>query len=386
MNRRVSVFVDESGDTSLDPDGQKQGGTRFFVIAAVIVRAEDLDTARSAAEGIRKRYFQTGEMKSSRLRNPRRLEILKAFGTVPYSSFFLVTDKSRFVRPGGFAYKRSFFKYLNNRLYQRIHEAFEEVDVFADQHGDDAFMRGFEKYLDGKLQPELFRSRTFSFRSSQEEPLIQVADILAGTVRRCMEADAEEQPNELLGLVLSRASGLVVWPPRDMPTPALVAGTATRTADDELVARHCLRLATLFLDRTADDAETLCTRAVLEYLLFNAEFVSPTQFVSTGQIRDHLREAYSIDISEQKFRSSVVGRLRDSDVILASGKKGYKIPVSVMDLAQYVELAHRNVLPIVSRLATARDSLRLVTHGALDILGAAEQRELRLLVEALDKR
>jgi hypothetical protein len=46
--------------------------------------------------------------------------VLKAFNVISYTSFFLVTDKSRFERPGGFAYKRSFFKNLHNRLYQRI--------------------------------------------------------------------------------------------------------------------------------------------------------------------------------------------------------------------------------------------------------------------------
>jgi hypothetical protein len=387
MHGRVSVFVDESGDTSLDLDGTKTGGTRLFVICAVIVPAADLDTVRKAAEAVRKRHFQTGEMKSSRLRGGRRSQVLKALSGIPYTSFFLVTDKARFARPGGFAYKKSFFKNLNGRLYQRIHEAFDEVDVVADQHGDETFMQGFEKYLQGRLQPELFPRRTFRFQPSQDEPLIQLADVLAGTVRRCFENDSlDAQLSEDLELVLSRSTGMLVWPPRDAPAPALVASGAHRSKHDELVSRHCTRVAALFLERTASDPDALPTRAVLEYLLFKAEFISPTHFVSTGEIRDHLHESYSIKLSEQQFRSTVIARLRDSDVILASSPKGYKVPVSVQDLRQYVGLADRVIPPMLSRLSTARDSLRLATHGELDILDGTELDDLRELVDALNRR
>jgi hypothetical protein len=195
----------------------------------------------------------------------------------------------------------------------------------------------------------------------------------------------DARQSEDLKLVLSRASGLLVWPPRDTLAPALVVSGVHRSQHDELVARHCARVAILFLERTASDPDALPTRAVLEYLLFRAEFISPIQFVSTGELRDHLRESYSIRLSEQQFRSTVIGRLRDSDVILASGPKGYKIPVSVQDLLQYVGLADRIVPPMLSRLSTARDSLRLATHGELDILGGTELAELRELVEALNR-
>jgi hypothetical protein len=381
MTGRVSVFVDESGDTTLDLEGSKKGCSKMFVVAAVVIKPGDLDSARAQAEAVRKRFFQTGEMKSSKLKGGRRTQVLKEVAKLPFTSVVLAADKARLTRPGGLQYKKSFFKNLNNRLYRQVYLAFPEVDVVADEHGDKTFMVGFKRYLHRKQQLELFTQRTFDFRPSHEEPLIQVADLLAGSLRKQLEeCTRAADGSDPLQLLRPKIATLLVWPPGPYPLGYL-PNSVGWSLEDQLVYEHCVRLAHLFLQRAERDPEANLLKGVLEYLLFHVELAAPERFVPTGELRRLLRQHFGTQLSEQQFRAKVIAKLRDADVIVASGPKGYKIPATVSDLRQYVELADRVIRPMLARLETARSSLKLGTHGALDILDGPELRPLRELLD-----
>ncbi|RMW02347.1 hypothetical protein ALP03_200121 [Pseudomonas amygdali pv. tabaci] len=63
---RTYTFVDESGNSGLDT--YKGGSSGFFIVCAILVAEKDLDAAYAQAEKLRKRHFQTGEIKSSNLK------------------------------------------------------------------------------------------------------------------------------------------------------------------------------------------------------------------------------------------------------------------------------------------------------------------------------
>lgn len=67
------AYVDESGNHDLDTS--KGGNSGFFVVCAVIVREQFLDRANEGAEALRKRHFQTGEIKSSKVKSQDTNEI-----------------------------------------------------------------------------------------------------------------------------------------------------------------------------------------------------------------------------------------------------------------------------------------------------------------------
>ena len=186
MDTDLTAFVDEFGDTSIAVE--KPGVTSFFIITAVLVPG-DVEIYRKRAETIRARFFQTGEMKSSKIaaRDDRRVTVLKELGDAGIRSYTLAVDKRELNRESGLAYRPSFFKRLNRMLYSTICRAHDNVIFVADEHGTDEFMAGFREYVNRELRPTLFSQRLCRFANSSEEVLIQVADVISGSWARVLE-------------------------------------------------------------------------------------------------------------------------------------------------------------------------------------------------------
>ena len=76
MSNRKYAFIDEFG--AFGYDFGNLGCTSHFLISAVIVDESNLSFVSERVESIRKRYFQQGEMKSSKIgkKHKRRISIL----------------------------------------------------------------------------------------------------------------------------------------------------------------------------------------------------------------------------------------------------------------------------------------------------------------------
>lgn len=80
-------------------------------------------------------------------------------------------------------YKQSFYKFLNQRVYNELHKSFRELTIVADETGRDEFMKNFACYV-RKNNPSitLFDQFNFKFDNSQHGIFIQIADIIAGSL------------------------------------------------------------------------------------------------------------------------------------------------------------------------------------------------------------
>lgn len=378
--RDISAFIDEFGNTNIDTE--KSGVSTYFILTAVLLTSSEVGTTRQKVDAIRQRLFQTGEMKSSKIGkdDEKRFKVLEALNTLDLKSYSVAVDKRELSKESGLVHKKSFFKYINHLLYERLYRSFENIDVVADEHGYEEFMRGFKLYLNRKLRPNLFASRTFTFMRSVDEPLLQVADIISGTLARSLEPDMiSPQSQDLQKLVAKNSIGITIWPPRSLPKPQGLRQDKSSGYDD-LIRDHCIRAAEAFLERTSrEDEETRIQVEVLEYLLFNVLFVDSSAFLSTGKIINHLRHNVGLEMNDYRLRGEGIAPLRDANVIIASSTKGYKIPVCAADIAKFVEHANTIIPPMLARLNRAREELMLVSLGELDILDADEYLYLRSL-------
>ena len=266
--RNLSAFIDEFGDTSINTE--KSGVSSFFILTAVLLSSTDVNSARLEVEAIRKRFFQTGEMKSSTVGkdDEKRIKVLEAIKSLGFRTYSIVVDKRELSKESGLAYKKSFFKYINKLLYNRLYNSYDNVDIVADEHGYEEFMRGFEIYIKKNLSPHLFATRTFKFAPSIGEPLIQVADFISGTLARSLEPNKiSPRASDLQKLVADFSIGIKLYPSRRLPKQ-LGTGHETTCEFDMLVRDHCIRLAEEFLEKTnREDEETRIQVAVLDYLL-----------------------------------------------------------------------------------------------------------------------
>jgi hypothetical protein len=86
--KKVIAFADEFGNNSFDFDTQGS----HFIIASVIMNQDELGEIKIQLEEIRKRFFQTGEIKSNKVskNHKRRILILKELKKINFSVYAVV--------------------------------------------------------------------------------------------------------------------------------------------------------------------------------------------------------------------------------------------------------------------------------------------------------
>ena len=93
--KKVIAFADEFGNNSFD--FSKEGVSTHFIVASVIINANEIDTANAELEKIRQKFFQTGEMKSQKIatNHKRRETILQELTKLNFSIYAVVVDKNK---------------------------------------------------------------------------------------------------------------------------------------------------------------------------------------------------------------------------------------------------------------------------------------------------
>jgi hypothetical protein len=375
------VFIDESGDPSLETS--KDGVTRHYCICAVFATNETVADQSQQAEEIRKKYFQTGEMKSSQVGSNlrRRLDVLGAISSLNVGVYCLVVDKALLNKDSGLKYKKSFIKYTHGWLLRPIFRSFSSVSVTADRHGCQKFMEGFIAYVQHNQVPSLFSGVHYRFEESALTPLLQVADFVGGSIRIAAGSDADSYA-AILAAVRPLIMRLEDWPIR-----RIYRGTASApasTTHDEIIQDYALRQASRFITENYSDKDpdVMLQVETLNYLLRQFTVIDSQHYTSTDELLSVLADLEPAPISPYRFRTKVIARLRDEGVIIASSPKGYKIPGTLADMHDFVSHANLIITPMVKRLALARSAISMATDRACDIVDASEYEDLRRILEA----
>lgn len=96
--KRVIAFADEFGNNSFDFENQGS----HFIITSIIMNEDELPQIQEQLETIRKKFFQTGEIKSSKVNHnhKRRILILNELKAINYSVYAVIIDKRKLVGEG----------------------------------------------------------------------------------------------------------------------------------------------------------------------------------------------------------------------------------------------------------------------------------------------
>jgi hypothetical protein len=185
MNNQIA-FIDEFGNNGLD--FESEGVSTHFIVTAILVDKDNLENVENKIEEIRKKNFQAGEMKSSKVsdNDGRRLKILNELNEVNYHIFSVVIDK-RELKGEGFNYKEPFYKFLHSLVDRELFSVFPDLLIVADEHGGNEFKEGFIKYINKRHIPDLFSQSEFRFSNSKSDLIVQLADFITGTLARCYE-------------------------------------------------------------------------------------------------------------------------------------------------------------------------------------------------------
>lgn len=370
MERQIA-FIDESGNYGFKFD--KKGVSRYFIITAIIVNQEELYKLEEEFEAIRKKHFQQGEMKSSGIRTiRRRVEILKDMNEKNFHIYALVIDKKELYLDGGLGYKASFIKYLNGKLHNELFSIYPNLQMFADEHGSKEFMIGFKKYINKNHIPDLFNEANFSFNDSKDKLLIQVADVIAGSIFKVYENPEEVENKKVLDAIRDKIIRIVEWPDTiSFQKKHSLVGSAEK--HDHTVRILSMNLAKQFISKHEGDKDSIINDQVnfLKYLLLNRSF-DEKRFISSYEIIKNLEAFRAEKIQTQYLRTRIVAQLRDNGLIIISSDKGYKLPISAEELINYVNFSNSTITPMLNRIGKSRDSILLATKNKLDILNYPE--------------
>lgn len=382
FTRSQIAYVDEYGDPNLETS--KEGATTYYIITAVLVDAKELNQVEEKCDQVRKRYFQTGEMKSSSVGNddPRRIKILTSLCEINARFYSIAIDKRKILEDGGLIYKRPFLKFLNGLLYRKLYRTFPQIRVLADEIGSSEFMQGFERYVKKRHIPDLFRHAEFGFADSKSEPILQAADFISGSLARIFDPKKVSGiGDEIMALLDRIAIAVDEWPPK-MRFLRTMTAREDKSEFDAAVREQGLIQAHIFREEnhgTKDEAISLQLE-VVEYLLYHFKFLNAYGYVPTSRLLSVLGPGSSFPLTEHNFRSRVIAPLRDSGVIIASSSKGYKIPSCVSDVSDFIDHYYGMIHPMVDRIRKTRDQLLLATKNNFDIIDNEKYEYVRRLL------
>lgn len=189
------VFVDDSGDPSFKID---KGASKNFVICCIIFDDElEAEKVAIAIKELRRKlgFSDRVEFKFNGSNFQTRIEFLKQVNKYNFRVRALVVDKTKIVSGQLKNDKQSFYSYFIKMVLQYNKGTINDAKIRIDGSGDRIFRKKFITYLRRHLNSKQQRViNNITLVDSKTNVLIQLADMVAGTIRRSKEGDKEDAP------------------------------------------------------------------------------------------------------------------------------------------------------------------------------------------------
>ena len=373
QNRIAHIFIDESGTPHPnDP-------MHLIVYSAVVIEEKDLESARRIHNEIAK-MFKNKYIKSSQIDFDKRIKILNTLSAFKHHVYTVVIDKTKIKDASGLKYKRSFVKFFQGMLAKQFFEKYTQFHIYFDRYGDVEFQNSLYNYLQkkGYIGCTLFDSNSFEQKEDKtEEPLLQLADLYAGTISKYYLDKFSNEQAELIYNKYILQRGCIDWFPIESMT--YNAAIFSKKIDVELF-EISINTAKKYVEyNQMKDQEGV---EFVKYLIKEA-YLNPLRVISSKEIKSKMKSlGYEIGDPITK-----VANLRDRGVIVISpkNKKGYKFPTSTQEIADFYERLKSNVIPQLCRCKKIDDQLRRISIGNYGLLNTDEYKLLAKLCAIASK-
>lgn len=204
---RAVIYVDESGNPNIEDLNPP-----VLVIGAIVVESKKelagLDHRfRSAFAAINRP--EAHELRTAGLSVAKHGRVLRELSLLDYQWAAACFDKRK-LTSGGFADPKTFYRYAFQFLIGDLLTIAWQADIVIDENSTQAFQSQLEGYLRRQNSGlPVNRLGSVRFSASSKERLIQLADLVAGAVRRSTQG--EQVP---LREIEHKMINLQFWPPR----------------------------------------------------------------------------------------------------------------------------------------------------------------------------
>ena len=260
MNNIVA-YIDEYGAFGFKFD--KPHVSSHFIITATIINENDIPSVTETINRIKQKYFQKGEIKSSKIgrnHNKRKI-ILDELIKLPFRLFILVVDKKLIYPQSGLRFKKSFYKYLNNKLYNELSINYKRIKIVADEMGSKEFMQSFYSYVKSKqgyihnLFGDEISEDTIIYFEDSKQSLVQISDFISGCLAYTYD-DTKKQESDgynYYSILKKKINRIKNFP--ETVDSFHFDDSAISTNYNLEIAETCFRKAKIFLDqnKNSDD-------------------------------------------------------------------------------------------------------------------------------------
>ncbi|GAA4429247.1 hypothetical protein GCM10023188_14380 [Pontibacter saemangeumensis] len=354
-----------------------------FSVTVVLVKEEN---KREVGEGflqIRQRLFSNGkfELAEGGAGQAQRREFLEELKALDFSFHALLVDKRKLHQKSPLRYRGTFYKFLSGLIYNNLYRTVRDLSVVASALGTAKFMESFRRYILENHQVDLFSPAPFTFSDAGEEPLQQLAGFLGGSLNAfhagLSDADVERELSD-------RCVGVERWPEGYVPYTVDTEGMVADAQDEAITVAAQLRARDYLQRHAGSEDPVIRSRMVfVEYLLLVFTYNYKTRFIHTYELLQHLNSYKYETFTEHRFRSLVVGPVRDEGVLIVSSSAGYKLPCSVRDIYNFFNYYNQQIQPMLHRLGQCHRALELATGGGLSVLEQPEYAGLKKLLMKL---
>lgn len=359
------AFIDECGGFGFDFD--KPNVSSHYIVCAIIVENKNIVQIQKRIYELQATMFGKNEMKSSSIgtNHPRRAKLLTELLLLDFQIILLIADKKAFYEDSPLTeYRKSFVKFLHQKLYESMYCSYSKLKIVEDEFGDSAFQSGYKQYIiDHRPNLSIFNDYDFDYVNSKDNYMVQIADIIAGSV---MQHIIDNSAPDVLKIFRSRISDIVNFP------PSYQIYSPKKSDDKELdykIYNLAVKCATDYIDEHKDtETEEIRFRVLfLRILLFNARMYSKSRYVFAGEIVQKFSESSNKPITRDYLYRRIIAPLRDDGVLIASSAHGFKIPKTVDDNSTYINQTVSVVGPMLHRIGKCRTLIKKQTDGTLDI-------------------
>jgi hypothetical protein len=360
-----TAYIDECGNFGFD--FEKSGTSSHYIVCAVVVDNKNIPEIERKVDEIRRNNFGQGEMKSSSIasKHSRRAKILTELLVLDFSLIILVADKQAFYEGSPLTeYKGPFVKYLHQKLYDSMYVTYPKLKIIEDEYGASEFQQGYRKYItDNRPTTNLFNEYDFDYIDSRDCNIVQIADIVAGSV---MQHILEHDAPDVLKIFGGKIRDIVNFP---KTFDEFIAGANADTSFDKQIYELADRCASNYIEnnKNTDEEEIRLRVLFLRKLIFTARNVSESKFIYSAEITRWLTSVSGKRVTRDFLYRKIIPQLRDSDILIASSAHGYKLPTCIDDIYAYINQTNGVVNPMLSRIGKCRSLILKQTDGFLSI-------------------
>jgi len=188
------IFIDESGDVGFR---LKRGSSKTFIIVLIIFD-DELEAEETALiiKKFRRSLDKTDrfEFKFNKCSKDIRIGFLQAVRNCKFRIRAIVIEKSKIYSPILRVSKDKFYSYIIKEVLKNNNDTIKNAKIRLDGHGERIFRKNLTTYLRKQLNiGDKAVIKNLRFRDSKADVLIQLADMIAGAIKRAYDSDKTDK-------------------------------------------------------------------------------------------------------------------------------------------------------------------------------------------------